>query len=181
VEKGETCLTATAVPGLHASDDATAALLMPVNGHLLDFSRGDQLLHRLYATCGTTRMVSWQSSRAISMKSSARTVASRAVRSRPRPGVDAFPIGRLPDHQDYVMMAHQAGRETGTTIGLESASASASECERESAVTRGRVMPEDFVMCRAFIQVGDILLATCADMVLLRHYSFGWRAWRAAS
>ena len=53
VEKGEARLKVTAMPGLHASDDATAALLMPVNGHLLDFSRGDQHLYRLYITGDT--------------------------------------------------------------------------------------------------------------------------------
>ena len=53
VEKGEAGLTITAMPALHASDDATAALLMPVNGHLLDFRRGDQLLYRLYITGDT--------------------------------------------------------------------------------------------------------------------------------
>jgi L-ascorbate metabolism protein UlaG (beta-lactamase superfamily) len=53
VEKGEARLTVTAMPGLHAADDATADLLMPVNGHLLDFGRGDQPLYRLYITGDT--------------------------------------------------------------------------------------------------------------------------------
>jgi L-ascorbate metabolism protein UlaG (beta-lactamase superfamily) len=53
VEKGEARLTITAMPGLHSTDHATAALLMPVNGHLLDFSRGDELLYRLYITGDT--------------------------------------------------------------------------------------------------------------------------------
>ena len=53
VDKGEARLKITAMPALHASDDATAALLMPVNGHLLDFSRGDQRLYRLYISGDT--------------------------------------------------------------------------------------------------------------------------------
>jgi L-ascorbate metabolism protein UlaG (beta-lactamase superfamily) len=53
VEKGEASLKITAMPGLHASDDATAALLMPVNGHLLDFGRNGQQLYRLYITGDT--------------------------------------------------------------------------------------------------------------------------------
>ena len=52
-EKGDARLTITAMPALHASDSATAALLMPVNGHLLDFARGDQHLYRLYITGDT--------------------------------------------------------------------------------------------------------------------------------
>lgn len=58
VEKGDARLTITAMPALHAADDATAALLMPVNGHLLDFSRDDQLLYRLYIT-GDTMLHDW--------------------------------------------------------------------------------------------------------------------------
>jgi L-ascorbate metabolism protein UlaG (beta-lactamase superfamily) len=53
VEKGDARLTITAMPALHASDSATAALLMPVNGHLLDFAHGDQHLYRLYITGDT--------------------------------------------------------------------------------------------------------------------------------
>ncbi|HEX9517893.1 MAG TPA: MBL fold metallo-hydrolase [Streptosporangiaceae bacterium] len=53
VEKGEARLKVMAMPGLHASDDATAALLMPVNGYLLDFGRGDQQLYRLYISGDT--------------------------------------------------------------------------------------------------------------------------------
>jgi L-ascorbate metabolism protein UlaG (beta-lactamase superfamily) len=53
VEKGETSLKVTAMPGKHATDDAIAALLMPVNGHLLEFWRGDQQLYRIYITGDT--------------------------------------------------------------------------------------------------------------------------------
>ena len=53
VEKGDARLTITAMPALHASDSATAALLMPVNGHLLDFARGGRHLYRLYITGDT--------------------------------------------------------------------------------------------------------------------------------
>jgi L-ascorbate metabolism protein UlaG (beta-lactamase superfamily) len=53
VEKGEARLEITAVPAQHATDDAMAALLMPVNGHILEFSRGDQDLWRLYITGDT--------------------------------------------------------------------------------------------------------------------------------
>ena len=53
VEKGDARLTITAMPALHASDIDTAALLMPVNGHLLDFARGDRQLYRLYITGDT--------------------------------------------------------------------------------------------------------------------------------
>jgi L-ascorbate metabolism protein UlaG (beta-lactamase superfamily) len=53
VEKGEARLKITAMPAVHASDTAIAALLMPVNGHLLEFGRGDQHLYRLYITGDT--------------------------------------------------------------------------------------------------------------------------------
>jgi L-ascorbate metabolism protein UlaG (beta-lactamase superfamily) len=53
VEKGETSLKVTAMPGKHATDDAIAALLMPVNGHLLEFGRSDQRLYRIYITGDT--------------------------------------------------------------------------------------------------------------------------------
>jgi L-ascorbate metabolism protein UlaG (beta-lactamase superfamily) len=53
VEKGEARLKITAMPALHASDADTAALLMPVNGHLLDFARGNRLLYRLYISGDT--------------------------------------------------------------------------------------------------------------------------------
>src|SRR5258708_37891328 len=39
VEKGKARLQITAMPAKHATDDAIAALLMPVNGHMLEFSR----------------------------------------------------------------------------------------------------------------------------------------------
>src|SRR5260370_18885727 len=41
------------MPAKHATDDAIAALLMPVNGHMLEFSRGDQHLYRVYITGDT--------------------------------------------------------------------------------------------------------------------------------
>ncbi len=53
VEKGEARLQITAMPAKHATDDAIAALLMPVNGHMLEFSRGDQHLYRVYITGDT--------------------------------------------------------------------------------------------------------------------------------
>ena len=56
VEKGQASLTVTAMPAKHATTDAIAALLMPVNGHLLDFSRDSSLLYRLYIT-GDTMLI----------------------------------------------------------------------------------------------------------------------------
>jgi L-ascorbate metabolism protein UlaG (beta-lactamase superfamily) len=56
VEKGDATLTITAMPARHAADDAVEALLMPVNGHLLDFGRGGEMLYRLYIT-GDTMLV----------------------------------------------------------------------------------------------------------------------------
>ena len=56
VEKGQARLTVTAMPAKHAATDAVAALLMPVNGHMLDFSRDGQLLYRLYVT-GDTMLI----------------------------------------------------------------------------------------------------------------------------
>ena len=56
VEKGQARLTVTAAPAKHATTDAIAALLMPVNGHVLDFSRDGQLLYRLYIT-GDTMLI----------------------------------------------------------------------------------------------------------------------------
>ncbi len=53
VEKGDARLKVTAMPGQHASDEAITKLLMPVNGHMLEFSRGDQSLYRLYITGDT--------------------------------------------------------------------------------------------------------------------------------
>jgi L-ascorbate metabolism protein UlaG (beta-lactamase superfamily) len=53
VEKGQARLTVTAMPAKHASTDVIAALLMPVNGYMLDFSRDDQRLYRLYITGDT--------------------------------------------------------------------------------------------------------------------------------
>lgn len=48
--KSDATLTITAMPAKHATDDAVNALLMPVNGHLLDFSRNSDHLYRLYIT-----------------------------------------------------------------------------------------------------------------------------------
>ena len=57
VQKGQAHLEITAMPARHASDDAVAAaLLMPVNGHLLEFSRNDKQLYRLYIT-GDTMLI----------------------------------------------------------------------------------------------------------------------------
>ena len=56
VEKGQARLTVTAMPAKHAATEAVAALLMPVNGHMLDFSRDGQLLYRLYIT-GDTMLI----------------------------------------------------------------------------------------------------------------------------
>jgi L-ascorbate metabolism protein UlaG (beta-lactamase superfamily) len=56
VQKGETTLTVTAMPAKHATDDAIDALLMPVNGHMLEFSRGSDQLYRMYIT-GDTMLV----------------------------------------------------------------------------------------------------------------------------
>jgi L-ascorbate metabolism protein UlaG (beta-lactamase superfamily) len=53
VEKGDARLIITAMPGKHATDDAIAAMLMPVNGHMLDFSRDGERLYRLYITGDT--------------------------------------------------------------------------------------------------------------------------------
>lgn len=56
VRKGDATLTITAMPAKHAAEDAVDALLMPVNGHILDFSRDADHLYRLYIT-GDTMLV----------------------------------------------------------------------------------------------------------------------------
>jgi L-ascorbate metabolism protein UlaG (beta-lactamase superfamily) len=59
VQKGDATLTITAMPAMpakHATEEAVNELLMPVNGHLLDFSRNDDHLYRLYIT-GDTMLV----------------------------------------------------------------------------------------------------------------------------
>ena len=53
VGKGEARLQITAMPARHATDDAIAAMLMPVNGHMLEFSHGDQELYRIYISGDT--------------------------------------------------------------------------------------------------------------------------------
>jgi L-ascorbate metabolism protein UlaG (beta-lactamase superfamily) len=53
VAKGDARLDVTAMPATHATDDAVAAMLMPVNGHMLDFSRDGQRLYRLYISGDT--------------------------------------------------------------------------------------------------------------------------------
>src|SRR6476469_10362389 len=53
VNKGDATVTITAMPAKHATDDAVNELLMPVNGHLLDFSRHGDQLYRLYITGDT--------------------------------------------------------------------------------------------------------------------------------
>jgi len=56
VHKGDATLTITAMPAKHATDDTVNGLLMPVNGHMLDFSRNGDHLYRLYIT-GDTMLV----------------------------------------------------------------------------------------------------------------------------
>jgi L-ascorbate metabolism protein UlaG (beta-lactamase superfamily) len=56
VHKGDATLTVTAMPAKHADSDAVNDLLMPVNGHILDFGRNGEQLYRLYIT-GDTMLV----------------------------------------------------------------------------------------------------------------------------
>jgi L-ascorbate metabolism protein UlaG (beta-lactamase superfamily) len=56
VRKGDARLTITAMPAKHSAEEAVEQLLMPVNGHVLDFSRSDEQLYRLYIT-GDTMLV----------------------------------------------------------------------------------------------------------------------------
>ncbi|OBB88508.1 MBL fold metallo-hydrolase [Mycobacterium colombiense] len=56
VHKGDATLKITAMPAKHATDDAVNELLMPVNGHLLDFIRNGEQQYRLYIT-GDTMLV----------------------------------------------------------------------------------------------------------------------------
>jgi L-ascorbate metabolism protein UlaG (beta-lactamase superfamily) len=56
VHKGDATLSITAMPGKHATEEEDNELLMPVNGHLLDFSRRGDHLYRLYIT-GDTMLV----------------------------------------------------------------------------------------------------------------------------
>ena len=56
VSKGDATLTITAMPAKHAAEESVDELLMPVNGHVLDFSRNDDHLYRLYIT-GDTMLV----------------------------------------------------------------------------------------------------------------------------
>ncbi|OBJ90483.1 MBL fold metallo-hydrolase [Mycobacterium asiaticum] len=56
VRKGEATLKITAMPAKHATEEAVEELLMPVNGHLLDFGRDGELRYRLYIT-GDTMLV----------------------------------------------------------------------------------------------------------------------------
>ncbi|MGW3852678.1 MBL fold metallo-hydrolase [Streptomyces fagopyri] len=53
VRKGDARLVVTAMPAEHTSDYEVAAMLMPVNGNLLDFYDGDQRLFRLYISGDT--------------------------------------------------------------------------------------------------------------------------------
>lgn len=53
VRKGDASLTVTAMPGKHSTEEAVDELLMPVNGHMLDFRRGSEHLYRLYITGDT--------------------------------------------------------------------------------------------------------------------------------
>jgi L-ascorbate metabolism protein UlaG (beta-lactamase superfamily) len=54
--KGEATVTITAMPGKHATEEVVNELLMPVNGHLIDFSRDEDHLYRIYIT-GDTMLV----------------------------------------------------------------------------------------------------------------------------
>jgi L-ascorbate metabolism protein UlaG (beta-lactamase superfamily) len=56
VRKDEATLTITAMPAKHATEEAVNELLMPVNGHLLEFGRNGESLYRLYIT-GDTMLV----------------------------------------------------------------------------------------------------------------------------
>ncbi|MFG1929391.1 MBL fold metallo-hydrolase [Mycobacterium sp. NPDC048908] len=56
VHKGDATLNITAMPAKHATEEEVDGLLMPVNGHLLDFSSGSDHLYRLYIT-GDTMLV----------------------------------------------------------------------------------------------------------------------------
>ncbi|SPM37341.1 L-ascorbate metabolism protein UlaG, beta-lactamase superfamily [Mycobacterium rhizamassiliense] len=56
VRKGDATVMITAMPGKHSTDEEVLELLMPVNGHLLDFSRNGEQLYRLYIT-GDTMLV----------------------------------------------------------------------------------------------------------------------------
>jgi L-ascorbate metabolism protein UlaG (beta-lactamase superfamily) len=56
VHKADATLRITAMPAKHATEEAVNELLMPVNGHLLDFSRNNDHLYRLYIT-GDTMLV----------------------------------------------------------------------------------------------------------------------------
>ncbi|HEY3996780.1 MAG TPA: MBL fold metallo-hydrolase, partial [Mycobacterium sp.] len=56
VRKGDAALRITAMPAKHATEEAVNELLMPVNGHLLEFSRNGESLYRLYIT-GDTMLV----------------------------------------------------------------------------------------------------------------------------
>ena len=53
VQKGDATLKITAMPGKHATDEAVNELLMPVNGHMLEFNRNSDHLYRLYITGDT--------------------------------------------------------------------------------------------------------------------------------
>lgn len=56
IRKGDAELTITAMPAKHAANDAVDELLMPVNGHLLEFNRSGDHLYRIYIT-GDTMLV----------------------------------------------------------------------------------------------------------------------------
>jgi L-ascorbate metabolism protein UlaG (beta-lactamase superfamily) len=56
VHKGDATLNITAMPAKHATEEEVNELLMPVNGHLLDFSRNGDQLYRLYIT-GDTMLI----------------------------------------------------------------------------------------------------------------------------
>jgi L-ascorbate metabolism protein UlaG (beta-lactamase superfamily) len=56
VHKGDATLKITAMPAKHSAEESVNDLLMPVNGHMLDLSRKDDHLYRLYIT-GDTMLV----------------------------------------------------------------------------------------------------------------------------
>ena len=53
VEKGGAKLRVTAMPARHAVDDAAEAFMVPVNGHMLEFIKGDREVYRLYISGDT--------------------------------------------------------------------------------------------------------------------------------
>ena len=84
MHKGDATVTITAMPGKHSAEEAVNELLMPVNGHLLDFSRDGDELYRLYITGDTMLVDSLEESPPL-------------PRHRPRPGPHRW--DHLPGHR----------------------------------------------------------------------------------